>query len=979
PETVGYVECHATGTMLGDSIELAALDRVFRRTPDTPAVLGSLKPSIGHLDRASGVAGLMRAALCLEHEILPGTPDYQAPNPALAEAGDRFTVLTENRAWERGAHPRRASVSSFGLGGTNAAVVLEQAPPREPGGSRAVRSGPHLLTLSAGDRQALSEATERLRQHLLDHPEADIADVAYTLQVSRGGFALRRAVVCTDREDAIAALADPARLIDGEALRRSPKFRIVVPDAGVPQDWWPRLGRAVAALVPAEGDGEPGAAQVPGDRESVVAALRASLVRIGARVVDADGEELAAAPVAVDTGTAPAAAEWLLATVARLWLAGTPIDWPALHGGAGRRVELPTYPFQRRRFWVDAQPDPLAAAEPTGRFADRSQWTYLPAWSPHPLPLADQDEELRLAGPWLVLAAEERGAALVERLREAGAEVAAVRPGTEFGQDDLGDFTVGAQDGFGEVFGSLLVAPRTIVHGFSLAEPPVDQDPISRFADAQDRGYHSVLALARELVDDSGSAPPVDLVLLTSGAVSVAGADLCHPEHATLAALAPSLSQENPRLRARAVDIDSAAGAYQADAVLAAAIAPFEGPVAERAGETWLRRYEQHPLPEGRSAFRDGDVVLITGGLGDVGLTLARHLAAEHGCRLVLTTRSELPPREAWSGLPADVPAGRERTMRHIRNILDLEERGATVLALTADVADAAQMRAAVDAAVERFGGIDVAVHGAGVQDPDSFAFAHLTEQKQSKAHFDAKIGGFLVLQQVLQGHCPDRRITLSSLSAVLGGLTLGAYAAANAGLDAYARAARSAGAGRWVTVDWDTWGIDEDRLDGHGPTVTDYVMAPAEGVDVFERALAAGDRVGQVVISTGPLRARLAQWVTGGLGDDGAEQDDVRERYPRPDLAVPFEEPRPGTEAALAAIWASTLGVEPVGALDDFFDLGGHSLVAIKLTIRIRKRLDVAIPATALLATPTVRELAAVIDAGGGFGAEGAEGSPKP
>src|SRR5262249_47285202 len=155
--------------------------------------------------------------------------------------------------------------------------------------------------------------------------------------------------------------------------------------------------------------------------------------------------------------------------------------------------------------------------------------------------------------------------------------------------------------------------------------------------------------LSRELVDDSGSAPPVDLVLLTSGAVSVAGADLRAPEHATLAALAPSLSQENPRLRARAIDIDAGVVATQADVVLAAALGPFEGPVAERAGEIWLRRYEQHPLPEGESAFRNGDVVLITGGLGDVGLTLARHLAATRGCRLVLTTRSEIPPREQWS------------------------------------------------------------------------------------------------------------------------------------------------------------------------------------------------------------------------------------------------------------------------------------------------------------------------------------------
>ena len=110
------------------------------------------------------------------------------------------------------------------------------------------------------------------------------------------------------------------------------------------------------------------------------------------------------------------------------------------------------------------------------------------------------------------------------------------------------------------------------------------------------------------------------------------------------------------------------------------------------------------------------------------------------------------------------------------------------------------------------------------------------------------------------------------------------------------------------------------------------------------------------MVISTGPLAARLAQWVTNGGPGSGDEQDDVRERYARPDLPTAFEEPRPGTETALAEIWSSALGVEPVGALDDFFALGGHSLVAIKVTTRIRKTLNASVPATALLEAPTVR-----------------------
>jgi NAD(P)-dependent dehydrogenase (short-subunit alcohol dehydrogenase family)/acyl carrier protein len=524
-----------------------------------------------------------------------------------------------------------------------------------------------------------------------------------------------------------------------------------------------------------------------------------------------------------------------------------------------------------------------------------------------------------------------------------------------------------------ELLHNLLVAPRAIVHGFSLASGVAapGQDPVAHFTAEQAVGFHSVLALARELSDDSGAAPRADFVLLTSGAVGVVGTDLRHPEHATLAALGPSLAQENPRLRCRHIDADAvpaddaAALADLATQILAATAGPHEGPVAVRGGEVWLRRYEPFPVEEPAEELRpirDGETVLVTGGLGDVGLVLSRHLASRSGCRLVLTARSPLPPREQWQSYLDAVPEGGERTARHIRNVQELEARGATVLAMSADVADEAQMRVVVDAAIERFGGIDVAVHAAGVQDGRYFNFAHLMERAACELHLAAKVHGLHVLQAVLGDQCPDRRITLSSLAAVLGGIALAPYAAANAGLDAYTRVARMSGAGRWITVDWDTWKIDPDRMEGHGPGVTDFAMVPAEALDVFERALSAADQVGHLVISTGSLGARFAQWVTGDIHDAGDEGDDG-ERHPRPDLNTPFVAPREGTEAKLAEIWSRVLRIAPIGAVDNFFELGGHSLIAIDLTARIRKSLGAAIPITGLLERPTIRQLADLID----------------
>ncbi|MFI6499669.1 SDR family NAD(P)-dependent oxidoreductase [Nonomuraea typhae] len=969
PETVGYVECHATGTMLGDSIELAAMNRVFTGHREAPCVLGSVKPSLGHLDRASGVTGLIRAALTLKNELLPAVPNYQTPNPALATAQDRFTVLTEHQKWPDGAHPRRAGVSSFGLGGTNAHVVLEQAPPRE---KRPARPGPHLLVYSGGDEQALKDVAERLSRHLEETTD-DLADIAFTLQVSRGGFALRRAVVVKDRADAVAALADAERWITGKTQRRNAKVKLVRPAAEVPDSWWSDLQAASMRILTGEAATKLRAVpDVPENvREAALHAFAYGLSGLGIRVLrDGNDQTSGVEQLVVEPDGDLTAEEWLLAALARLWQGGVNVDWPALHKGEGRRVQLPTYPFQRRRFWVKPLPGGSGAAPVTdGKNFDRSQWTYLPAWKQRPLPVAELEEQVRAAGPWLVLAAEARGEALVERLNQAGAEVVAVRAGERFEQDEAGDFTVRPDqpDDMAELIYSLPVSPRTIVHGFSLASPEGEGDPVAHFAAEQNRGFYSVLALARELVDNTGSAQRAELVLLTSQAVGVAGADLRHPEHATMAALPPSLAQENPRLRARHIDADAvgADSLHQLTTqILAASVAPYEGPTAIRAGETFVRAYDKYPIADldaGTRPIRDGDTVLITGGLGDVGLVLSRHLAGAYGCRLVLTARSPLPPREEWDAYLAE-HAG-DRTSRHIGNIRDLEARGATVLALSADVADEEQMRAVVKAAVARFGAIDVVIHGAGVQDGAYFNFAHLMDRQQCDAHLRAKVTGFHVLQKVLGERCPERRITLSSIASVLGGMTLAPYAAANAALDAYARQARTAGEGRWITVDWDTWAIDAARVEGHSEAVVGYAMAPAEGVDVFERTLSAGDRVGQLVISTGWLETRIAQWVTGDIHDTDGDYDES-ERHPRPELNNPFVEPAAGTEKTLADIWSRVLRIEPIGALDNFFELGGHSLLAIELTTRIRKAVSASIPVTGLLECPTVRQLAALLDA---------------
>ena len=213
PRSVTYVEAHGTGTELGDPIELAALVQSYgRRQGDGPhCALGSVKTNIGHLDAAAGIAGLIKTVLALDRRTIPPSLHFARPNPRIDFDDSPFFVATEAREWVVNGTPRRAGVSSFGIGGTNAHLILEEAPPEVPSGA----SRPwQLLILSARSATALDAATDRLADDLERHPERSLADVAFTLCLGRRPLEHRRIAVCRDSADAVATLRarDPNRV-----------------------------------------------------------------------------------------------------------------------------------------------------------------------------------------------------------------------------------------------------------------------------------------------------------------------------------------------------------------------------------------------------------------------------------------------------------------------------------------------------------------------------------------------------------------------------------------------------------------------------------------------------------------------------------------------------------------------------------------------------------------------------------------------
>ncbi|WP_437762184.1 beta-ketoacyl synthase N-terminal-like domain-containing protein [Sorangium sp. So ce281] len=234
PETISYVEAHGTGTALGDPIEIEALTDVFRARTQKKGfcAVGALKASIGHLDAAAGIAGLIKTVLMLSRKTLLPSVNFKKPNPRIDFANSPFFVNTTLRSWPEGPSPRRAGLSSFGIGGTNVHVVLEEAPPRE---QRRAEARPwYVLPLSAKTETALDAATANLAAHLEANATVDLADVAHTLQVGRRRMSHRRVVVCRDLADAAAALRtrDPKRVFSYRSELRERPIVFMFPGGG---------------------------------------------------------------------------------------------------------------------------------------------------------------------------------------------------------------------------------------------------------------------------------------------------------------------------------------------------------------------------------------------------------------------------------------------------------------------------------------------------------------------------------------------------------------------------------------------------------------------------------------------------------------------------------------------------------------------------------------------------------------------------
>lgn len=450
---------------------------------------------------------------------------------------------------------------------------------------------------------------------------------------------------------------------------------------------------------------------------------------------------------------------------------------------------------------------------------------------------------------------------------------------------------------------------------------------------------------------------PLRLTVCGGGLAQLPGEPCADPARAGLLAACRVIPQELPHLTCRAVDLDTAAltDRHLAGRLLRECRRGEERVIACRGAQRWSETFAPLPLAAATPAATSlvpGGVHLITGGLGELGLFLAEALYRELRARLVLVGRSPLPPRERWARLAQ----GEDRAAERLRRLLALEEEGAELCVLAADVADRSALRTAVATAAGRFGAIHGVLHLAGLTAEEHYPSVLDTGPEVCAAHERPKLGGLLALDEVLAPYAPEVCVAFSSLATVLGGLGYTAYTAANLAMDAAARERRRAGGLPWITIDWDGWLLDGLPEGAALGATHRMALTGEEGVAALLRILAQ-EGVDQVIVSKAPLAARLAAW----SAVEPAEPDvgsGAGNRHGRPELSTGYAAPRDEFEAAIAEVWSELLGVGQIGIHDNFYELGGDSLLAIHTAARIARALGIEITGVDLLAAPTVAEL---------------------
>ncbi|BAU05985.1 type I polyketide synthase [Fischerella sp. NIES-3754] len=645
---------------------------------------------------------------------------------------------------------------------------------------------------------------------------------------------------------------------------------------------------------------------------------------------------------------------WLLQTLGRLWLFGVEIDWSVFSYHQQRqRLPLPTYPFERQRYWIDAK-SPLPSS--TGNSVtletkkDIADWFYIPSWKRSLLPQScrkSADEK------WLLFIDEcGLGCELANRLKKQGKNVTTVKVGEKFTKLSEGIYTINPYNY--EDYDTLLTelialneTPQNIAYLWSISS--LDTPKLGDFLE-----FKSLLFLIQTL-DTQKITERLQIWVVSNQIQEVNGNETLDPEKATVLGLCKVIPQEYPNIICRNIDFVLNDSRDFNSNILDQLLSEFSAlssdtVVAYRHNYRWVQVFEPVHLSavEENTPQRKHGVYLFPGGLDSLGVVIAKYLTKTLQAKLIFIENFTFPEKDEYSQW-LETHTQEDEVSGKIRKLQVLEELGAKVLVVRADTTNSEQMYHSLSP--ENIGQIHGVIYSTGIRRENVFCSIPEIGKTELEQLFDYQLRKYVVLEQVLQNRKLDFCIIISSLSSILGGFGLGLYSGVNQLTDSFTQRHNQTNSFPWISINWDKLqlnAIQEQKTLGQASGV-ELAINETESVEVFKRVFSLGEET-QVVVSTIDLKARWEHTFKLDLDSKYSSQEVPSSRYSRPNLSNSYIAPTNELEKQITEIWQEVLGITQVGIYDNFYELGGDSLIATQLVSRLRAKFPVELPLRELL-----------------------------
>ncbi|MEB3282825.1 MAG: SDR family NAD(P)-dependent oxidoreductase [Lyngbya sp.] len=645
---------------------------------------------------------------------------------------------------------------------------------------------------------------------------------------------------------------------------------------------------------------------------------------------------------------------FLLTTLGKLWLAGVNINWSGFYTDENRqRLPLPTYPFERKKYWVEPSSEPQQKPNKKRNLAD---WFYVPTWERMLSPdSVDVNRLSQLKKSWLIfIDTLGIGTEIAQKLINAGQEVVTVSRGETFDEVGYRTFEINPQEkhDYQALIEDLNLRefhPDYIVHLWGIE----DDKPSSNLTFKTDKNqeFYSLLFLTQAIQPEK-TDKTIQVFVVTNPIYNVVGSEEVNPEKATVLGLCLGIGQEYPQLSCRHLDVmlPNAKENHKklSDCLLAEFLdEPTELTVAYRDYYRWKRTFKPIRIDENQEKklqLRADGVYLIVGDFDSgIGQVLAKHLTENLQAKLILVSSEEIPDSSDY-------------------------------VSFKADITNEDAMQAIVEKIDEQFGELHGVIYSTPMSNEHSIDLLQQLKPEKCEYGFQEQVKGLLVLEKVLRHKQPDFYLIQSSLSSIVGGIGLAAYSAANQVIDAFANSKNNQNLANkiptlWYPVNWDAiaYQTQQQTVTGLGANLAEFTLKPDEVCQVCQRIFSLKSPT-QVIVSKGDLDTRINQWVKLKPVSEKVDNSQTKSQssasgHSRPNLSQEYVAPRDEIEQAIAIILQEVLGIEEVGVNDNFFDLGGHSLLAIQAISRLRETFQVELPLRSLLfETPTVAAIATVI-----------------